>query len=93
MTKRPIYFDNNATTPVDARARDAMLPFLGDDYGNAASRSHQYGWVAEEAVEYAREQVAKLIGARSQEIIWTSGNASATGATYSRRISSELGPL
>jgi cysteine desulfurase len=65
--------DYNSTTPLDPRVREAMLPFETDQFGNAASRSHQYGWVAEEAVEYAREQVAALIGATPAEIIFTSG--------------------
>lgn len=71
--KLPIYMDYHATTPVDPRVLDAMLPYFRDDFGNAASRSHVFGWRAEEAVERGREEVAKLIGAVGKEIVWTSG--------------------
>ena len=71
--KLPIYLDYSATTPVDPRVAAKMIPWLTEHFGNPASRSHAYGWEAEKAVEDAREEVAKLVGADAKDIIWTSG--------------------
>jgi cysteine desulfurase len=73
MVKLPIYMDNNATSPMDPRVLEAMLPYLKEEFGNAASRSHVFGWHAEEAVERSREAIGALIGASGKEIIFTSG--------------------
>src|SRR5215470_19617463 len=71
--KTPIYLDYSATTPVDARVAQKMIPWLTEHFGNAASRSHSYGWEAEKAVEEARANVAALVNCDAKEIVWTSG--------------------
>ena len=88
--KRPVYMDHHATTPVDPRVVEAMTPYFIENFGNPASRNHLFGWRAEEAVEAARAQVAGLIGARSREIVFTSGatesiNTALKGAAAARR--------
>ena len=73
ISDKPIYLDNQATTPLDPRVLDAMLPYMTNHYGNPHSRSHSYGWQTEQACENAREQIAQLLNCTSKEVIFTSG--------------------
>src|SRR5207253_10405060 len=94
MVKLPIYMDSHGTTPPDPRVLDAMMPYLTDRFGNAASRNHKFGWEAEEGVEDARKQIAALIGADPREIVITSGatesdNLAVKGRSEERRVGKE----
>ena len=73
LARKPIYLDYSSTTPIDPRVAEKMIPFITEHFGNPASRSHSFGWTAEEAVEEARDEVAKLVNADPREIVWTSG--------------------
>ena len=73
IARKPIYLDYSSTTPIDPRVAEKMIPFITEHFGNPASRSHSFGWTAEEAVEEARDEVAKLVNANPREIVWTSG--------------------
>jgi len=86
LAGRPAYLDGAATTPIDPRVLDAMLPWMTSLYGNAHSRTHSYGWESETAVEEARAQVASLVGASPKEIVFTSGATESNNISVTKKI-------